>query len=133
MRTVISPGKDTDLIELGLAELAVGESLEKTSDDETLVVVLSGVVDVECDGRSLGRAGSRANVFEASGDAVYAPPGSTLAFTVRDNDAAAIKSGYHPVVGAPGYSLYYLWVMAGRGRQMIPAFDPRHAWVQAGR
>jgi 5-deoxy-glucuronate isomerase len=54
------------------------------------------------------------------------------AFTVRDNDVAAIKSGYHPVVGAPGYSLYYLWVMAGRGRQMIPALDPQHAWVQTG-
>ena len=55
------------------------------------------------------------------------------AFVVRDNGVAAIKSGYHPVVGAPGYSLYYLWVMAGNGRQMIPALDPQHAWVQTGR
>jgi 5-deoxy-glucuronate isomerase len=250
VRTVISPGKDTDLIQLDLAELAPGESLQKTSDDEVLVVVLSGVVDVEVDGQSLGSAGGRANVFESPGDAVYAPPGAALrltassatevaiasaplddlapgkarvirptdqeiaergeanwsrsvrtilgpddeagrllvgetinppgnwssypphkhdehnpphevqleevylfkvdpaggfgvqllydgdgqqAFTVRDNDVAAIRSGYHPVVGAPGYSLYYLWVMAGRGRQMIPAFDPQHAWVQTGR
>jgi 5-deoxy-glucuronate isomerase len=52
------------------------------------------------------------------------------AFTVRDGDVAVIRSGYHPVVAAPGYSLYYLWVMAGDGRQMIPHFDPAHAWVQ---
>jgi 5-deoxy-glucuronate isomerase len=54
----------------------------------------------------------------------------TEAFTVRDGDVAVIRSGYHPVVAAPGYSLYYLWIMAGDGRQMIPHFDPAHAWVQ---
>jgi 5-deoxy-glucuronate isomerase len=54
-------------------------------------------------------------------------------FTVRRGDAAAIKAGYHPVVAAPGYQLYYLWLMAGEGRQMIPYLDPRHAWVQTGR
>jgi 5-deoxy-glucuronate isomerase len=54
-------------------------------------------------------------------------------FTVRNDDTAAIKSGYHPVVGAPGYRLYYLWAMAGQGRQMIPYLDPRYAWVQEGR
>lgn len=250
MRTVISPGKDTDLIQLDLAELGTGESFEKTSDDEVLVVVLSGVVDVEVDGQPMGSAGGRASVFDGPGDAVYAPPGSVIrltaasaaefaiasapidnlapgkarvirpadqeiaergdgnwsrsvrtilgpddeagrllvgetinppgnwssypphkhdthnpphevqleevylfklapeggfgiqllydgerkdAFMVRDNDVAAIKSGYHPVVGAPGYSLYYLWVMAGNGRQMIPALDPQHAWVQTAR
>jgi 5-deoxy-glucuronate isomerase len=53
-------------------------------------------------------------------------------FTVRDGDVAAIPAGYHPVVAAPGYSLYYLWVMAGEGRQMIPYLDPSHAWVQEG-
>ncbi|MGH9069102.1 MAG: 5-deoxy-glucuronate isomerase [Acidimicrobiales bacterium] len=54
-------------------------------------------------------------------------------FTVRDGDTAAIKSGYHPVVAAPGYRLYYLWAMAGRGREMTPYLDPRYAWVQTGR
>jgi 5-deoxy-glucuronate isomerase len=34
------------------------------------------------------------------------------------------------VVAAPGYDLYYLWVLAGEGRQMVPRLDPRHAWVQ---
>ena len=54
------------------------------------------------------------------------------AFTVRSDDAAAIRDGYHPLVAAPGYRLYYLWIMAGRGRQMIPYLDPRHAWLQTG-
>jgi len=53
----------------------------------------------------------------------------TEAFTVRDGDSAVIRSGYHPVVAAPGYALYYLWIMAGDGRQMIPYMDPAHAWV----
>jgi 5-deoxy-glucuronate isomerase len=50
---------------------------------------------------------------------------------VQDGDVVAIPSGYHPVVAAPGYALYYLWVMAGDGRALAPFFDPRHAWVQA--
>jgi len=55
------------------------------------------------------------------------------ALIVRDGDIARIPSGYHPVVAAAGYSLYYLWVMAGDGRQMIPYFDPAHAWVGESR
>jgi 5-deoxy-glucuronate isomerase len=56
--------------------------------------------------------------------------GEESARIVRDGDVVAIPSGYHPVVAAPGYTLYYLWVMAGAGRELAPYFDPRHAWVQ---
>lgn len=49
---------------------------------------------------------------------------------VRDGDVSVIKSGYHPVAAAPGYSLFYLWVMAGEGRQPIAYFDPAHTWVE---
>ena len=59
--------------------------------------------------------------------------GQEEAFLVRDDDIAAIRAGFHPVVAASGYSLYYLWVMAGEGRVMIPYLDPAHAWVQTGR
>jgi 5-deoxy-glucuronate isomerase len=52
------------------------------------------------------------------------------AFMVHDGDVAVIRSGYHPVVAAPGYGLYYFWVLAGEGRQMVPWLDPDHAWVQ---
>jgi 5-deoxy-glucuronate isomerase len=57
-------------------------------------------------------------------------PGNESTFIVRDGDVAVIRSGYHPVVAAPGYDLYYLWVLAGEGREMTPRLDPQHAWVQ---
>jgi 5-deoxy-glucuronate isomerase len=53
-------------------------------------------------------------------------------FIVRDNDIAVIRTGFHPVVAASGYELYYLWVMAGAGRVMMPYLDPAHAWVMNG-
>jgi 5-deoxy-glucuronate isomerase len=59
-------------------------------------------------------------------------PGAERSFLVRDGDVALIPSGYHPVVAAPGYELYYLWVMAGQGREMAPRFDPEHVWLQEG-
>lgn len=53
-------------------------------------------------------------------------------YMVKDGDSIAIKEGYHPVAGAPGYSIYYLWVMAGNsGRKLTPCDDPNHAWVKA--
>jgi 5-deoxy-glucuronate isomerase len=56
--------------------------------------------------------------------------GAEEAFLVRDDDIAVIRAGFHPVVAASGYSLYYLWVMAGEGRVMIPHLDPAHAWIK---
>ncbi len=50
---------------------------------------------------------------------------------VRDGDAAAITSGFHPVVAAPGHGLYYLWVLAGEARAMRVYLDPRYRWVNA--
>jgi 5-deoxy-glucuronate isomerase len=53
-------------------------------------------------------------------------------YIVKDGDSIAIKDGYHPVAAAPGYSVYYLWVMAGKsGRKLTPCDDPKHAWVKA--
>ncbi len=51
------------------------------------------------------------------------------AMMVRDLDVAVIVSGFHPVAAAPGHELYYLWVMAGQGRQLRPYIDPRYRWV----
>ncbi|HET9102632.1 MAG TPA: 5-deoxy-glucuronate isomerase [Solirubrobacteraceae bacterium] len=62
----------------------------------------------------------------------YEEDGAEESFLVGDDDIAAIRSGFHPVVAASGYTLYYLWVLAGRGREMMPYMDPRHAWVQEG-
>ena len=53
-------------------------------------------------------------------------------YMVRDGDSVAIKEGYHPVAAAPGYTIYYLWVMAGKsGRKLTPFDDPNHVWVKA--
>ncbi|MFZ0919095.1 MAG: 5-deoxy-glucuronate isomerase [Candidatus Dormiibacterota bacterium] len=48
---------------------------------------------------------------------------------VYDGDSAAITSGFHPVVAAPGHSLYYLWILAGEERAMRVYIDPRYRWV----
>jgi 5-deoxy-glucuronate isomerase len=58
-------------------------------------------------------------------------PVGERAQVVHDGDVVAIPSGYHPVVAAPGYALYYLWVMAGEGRELAPYLDPQHSWVLA--
>lgn len=56
-------------------------------------------------------------------------PPAERAIVVRDLDAVAIPAGYHPVVAGPGYGLYYLWCLAGRGRELRWFADPAHAWV----
>jgi 5-deoxy-glucuronate isomerase len=257
MKPLTTAGDETAHINLALADLAPGESLELEADGETAAVVMSGVVDASTtDGLSLGRAGGRQSVFEAPGDTVYAPSGTGLrieaagdgpaqlavasaaaqpsadappariigpgdqriaevgegnwsrtvrtilgpehtaqrlllgetinppgnwssypphrhdranppeevdleevylfrvdppegfgiqiryeldgereeeAFLVRNDDIAVIRRGFHPVAAPSGYTLYYLWVMAGEGRVMKPYLDPAHAWVQSGR
>jgi 5-deoxy-glucuronate isomerase len=52
------------------------------------------------------------------------------AYIVRNGDSFAIDQGYHPVVAAGGYRLYYLWFMAGEsGRTLKPYDDPDHSWL----
>jgi len=51
-------------------------------------------------------------------------------FAIEDGDVVAIPRGYHPVSAAPGYQLYYLWILAGEtSRELRPRDDPAHAWV----
>lgn len=63
---------------------------------------------------------------------VYKPDGSIdETYTVKYNDTVAIAEGYHPLCGAPGYEMYYLWTMCGAvNRGLISAKDPEHAWVK---
>jgi len=51
------------------------------------------------------------------------------AITLEENDTVIIPKGYHPVAAAPGYELYYLWMLAGVGRTLIPKNDPEHEWI----
>jgi 5-deoxy-glucuronate isomerase len=247
LTTLAARGRDTQLLELRLLELAPGERTSLTDDGEVCAVVLAGGTEVMVDGVELGAASRRGDVFDGPGDAVYVPPGQQLSLespdgvtiaiaaapaghraaaearllrgaahpvreagsgnwsrsirtilgpdepaarlivgetispsgnwssypphkhdredpprevaleeiylyrfrpeggfalqvlyddaheearVVHDGDTVAIRSGYHPVVAAPGYELYYLWVMAGDGRQLAPFLDPEHAWVE---
>ena len=51
-------------------------------------------------------------------------------YAVQDRDTVIITKGFHPVGAAPGYELYYLWMLAGEKRVMHPREDPAHSWVQ---
>ena len=50
--------------------------------------------------------------------------------TVRDGEMVLIPEGYHPVVAAPGYNVYYLNALAGSARSMAASDDPAYAWVR---
>jgi 5-deoxy-glucuronate isomerase len=50
--------------------------------------------------------------------------------TVKENDTTLIPKGYHPVINAPGYTMYYLWIMAGqKNRKFVSVIDPDHEWI----
>ncbi len=49
---------------------------------------------------------------------------------VADGDVVLIKEGYHPVVAAHGYDVYYLNVLAGSARSMAASDDPRYAHLR---
>jgi len=49
--------------------------------------------------------------------------------TVRDNTILMMPEGYHTYVGAPGFSSYYLWFLAGEHRNQAVSDDPDTGWV----
>jgi 5-deoxy-glucuronate isomerase len=51
--------------------------------------------------------------------------------TVRDGEMVLVPEGYHPVVAAHGYDVYYLNALAGSARSMAASDDPDYAWVRA--
>ena len=52
-------------------------------------------------------------------------------YAIKDGDTVAIPEGYHPVAAAPGYQVYYLWILAGEKRILCPKDDPAHTWLKA--
>lgn len=63
---------------------------------------------------------------------VYTLDGSLdEALVIEDGTVVMVPKGYHPVVTAPGYNLYYLNVMAGPERAWRFRDDPHHQWVAA--
>ncbi|HVQ40016.1 MAG TPA: 5-deoxy-glucuronate isomerase, partial [Pyrinomonadaceae bacterium] len=62
---------------------------------------------------------------------VYTADGSIdQTLTVRDGELVLIPEGYHPVVAAHGYNVYYLNALAGSARSMAASDDPDYAWVR---
>ena len=41
-----------------------------------------------------------------------------------------VPEGYHPVVSMPGYTTYYLNVLAGSAQSLANQDDPRFTWVK---
>ena len=65
---------------------------------------------------------------------VYTADGYNQVFVVEDGDAVTLPRGYHPVVAAPGYELYYFWVLASfHERKMRVHDDPKHRWLKDAR
>jgi len=49
--------------------------------------------------------------------------------TVRDGEVVLIPDGYHPVVAAHGYNIYYLNALSGSARSLAASLDPNYSWV----
>ncbi len=49
--------------------------------------------------------------------------------TVRDNTLLMMPHGYHTYVGAPGFTSYYLWFLAGEHRRQGVSADPDTGWI----
>jgi 5-deoxy-glucuronate isomerase len=50
--------------------------------------------------------------------------------TVHDGELVLIPEGYHPVVAAHGYDVYYLNALAGSARSLAASDDPNYSWVR---
>ncbi len=64
-------------------------------------------------------------------DAPGRPDGRDAAFMIHDGDTMVLDHGYHPVVSAPGYRVFYVWALYAEA-DVYGAWtdDPRHAWVK---
>lgn len=48
----------------------------------------------------------------------------------QQNNVVLVPEGYHPVASPPGYTTYYLNVLAGSAQSLANSEDPRYAWVK---
>lgn len=49
----------------------------------------------------------------------------------RDSHLVLSPEGYHPVVAAPGYTCYYLNMLAGSAQSLAATDDPAYSWVKS--
>ena len=51
-------------------------------------------------------------------------------YVIEHDTLVAIPEGYHPLVAAPGYSVWFLYVLAAADGQLLePHDDPAHVWM----
>lgn len=50
--------------------------------------------------------------------------------TVGDGDVVMVSEGYHPVVAAHGYNVYYLNALAGSAQSTAASGNPEFVWVR---
>ena len=50
--------------------------------------------------------------------------------TVRSGELVLVPEGYHPVVAAHGYNVYYLNALSGSARSLAASDDPNYAWAR---
>jgi len=48
---------------------------------------------------------------------------------VHNNDVVLVPRGYHPVIAAHGYNVYYLNFLTGSHQSLANTDDPNHQWI----
>lgn len=48
---------------------------------------------------------------------------------IKENTVTFMPWGYHQIVAGPGYALYYLFFLSGKGKELIGFCDPDHKWL----
>ncbi len=62
---------------------------------------------------------------------IYSPErGLSELLYVEENVVTFMPWGYHQIVAAPGYTLYYLFFLAGEGKNLAQHEDPEHKWIK---
>lgn len=56
--------------------------------------------------------------------------GFDVSVLLRNNDVALVPEGYHPVTSPPGYTTYYLNILAGSDQVLTSYDDPEFSWVK---
>lgn len=49
---------------------------------------------------------------------------------LEENTVTFMPWGYHQVVAAPCYTLYYMFFLAGEGKELVQFEDPIHNWIK---
>lgn len=48
---------------------------------------------------------------------------------LKENMVTFMPWGYHQIVAGPGYALYYLFFLAGEGKELVGIPDSEHKWI----